>query len=144
MDVYGQIGAFSSFGPSADGRIKPDVCAVGVSTALITPEEQVSHNNGTSFATPLIAGLAATLWSALPDENAMQIRERIIRSADRYTHPDTNQYGYGIPDALAAYFGQTDATIAPTVSTRARKYIQGNELLIEHDGRTYNVLGAPR
>ena len=144
VDVYGQIGAFSSFGPSADGRIKPDVCAVGVSTALITPEEQVSHNNGTSFATPLIAGLAATLWSALPDENAMQIRERIIRSADRYTHPDANQYGYGIPDALAAYFGQTDATIAPTASTRARKYIQGNELLIECNGRRYNVMGAPR
>ena len=143
VNINGQIGAFSSYGPSADNRVKPDVCAVGVGAALITPEKQVSYNNGTSFAAPLLAGLAATLWSALPDESAMQIRERIIRSADRYTNPDRNQYGYGIPDAYAAYLGQTTTTIESAVSTRVRKYIQGNELLIEHNGKTYNILGSP-
>lgn len=136
------IGKFSSYGPSADGRVKPDVCAVGVQAALLNSYEQVTYANGTSFATPLMAGLAATLWSALPNESAMQIRERIIRSADRYNNPDPERYGYGIPDAYAAYLGQTATTIESAVSTRATKYIQGNELLIDRNGKTYNVLGG--
>lgn len=135
---------FSSFGPSADGRIKPEVCAVGVSAAYLNPQsEQVAFGNGTSFATPLIAGLAACLWSALPDENAMQIRERIIRSADRYNNPDSDQYGYGIPDAYAAYKGTT-AIVETSVSNKPLKYIQGNTLYIVHNGKTYTVFGTSK
>ena len=60
---------FSSIGPAADGRIKPDVCAVGKGACVISPKnETVYYGNGTSFATPLVAGLAACLWSALPAE----------------------------------------------------------------------------
>ena len=137
------IAAFSSFGPSADGRVKPEVCAVGVQAALINPNNNVRRANGTSFATPLLAGLAATLWSALPDENAMQIRERIIRSANHYTSPDPdNHYGYGIPDAYAAYLGRT-ATLADTpATTHSIKYIQGNNLYIYHSGKTYTIYGT--
>ncbi len=142
MTVDSVMGAFSSFGPSADGRIKPEVCAVGVQAALINPNNNVRRANGTSFATPLIAGLAATLWSALPDENAMQIRERIIRSANHYSSPDPdNHYGYGIPDAYAAYLGRT-ATLADTpATTRTTKYIQGNNIFIYRNGRTYSIYG---
>ena len=114
VNVEGQIAKFSSFGPSADGRIKPEVCAVGAQTTLISPSEDVITSNGTSFAAPLIAGLAASLWSALPDENAMQIRERIIRSADRYTQHDMQQYGYGIPNAWVAYTMDTPSGIEST------------------------------
>ena len=103
VDTQGVIGAFSSFGPSADGRVKPEVCAVGVNTAIYSPFGFSMYGNGTSFATPLIAGMAACVWSALPDENAMQIRERILRSSDRYSHPDSTQYGYGIPDFEIAH-----------------------------------------
>ena len=142
VNVDSIIGKFSSFGPSADNRIKPEVCAVGVKAALLNTEGTLSYSNGTSFATPLLAGMAATLWSALPDESAMQIRERIIRSADRYNTPDTDQYGYGIPNAYAAYLGQTTTAIGSTVCTRATKYIQGGELLIERNGKTYNILGS--
>lgn len=140
VDTLGVIGDFSSFGPSADGRIKPDVCAVGVKAAILNANGQVRYSNGTSFATPLLAGLAATLWSALPDENAMQIRERIIRSANRYMNPDTDQYGYGIPNAYAAYQNTTTLMETP-VSTYVTKYIQGNTLYIFHNGKTYDVLG---
>lgn len=142
VNMYGVIGAFSSYGPSADGRVKPEVCAVGVNTALIDPLGSTFFGNGTSYATPLLAGLAATLWSALPDENAMQIRERIIRSADRYSHPDSgNRYGYGIPDAYAAYLGKTTAITDTPISTHSVKYIQGNTFYIQHGGKTYDVMG---
>lgn len=141
VNVDSIIGGFSSFGPSADGRIKPDVCAVGVQTALITTNGNTMRGNGTSFATPLIAGMAATLWSALPEESAMQIRERIIRSANRYNNPDRDQYGYGIPNAYAAYTGLTTITDTP-VSNTAAKFIQGNTLYIIHNGKTYNIVGT--
>lgn len=138
----GVIGSFSSYGPSADGRIKPEVCAVGVNTALINPLGETTFGNGTSYATPLLAGLAATLWSALPDENAMQIRERIIRSASHYGNPDpANHFGYGIPDAYAAYMNTTTIINTP-VSSAARKYIQGNTMYIQRNGQRYTILGA--
>lgn len=141
VDVLGVIGSFSSHGPSADGRVKPEVCAVGVSAALIDANDEIVYRNGTSFATPLIAGMAATLWSALPDENAMQIRKRIIRSADRYQNPDALQYGYGIPNAYAAYLGRTTTIDNITATKRTVKYIVGNTLYILHDGKTYDTMG---
>lgn len=96
---------FSSFGPSADGRVKPEVCATGVNTVLLNPANNASTNgNGTSFAAPLVAGLAACLWSAMPSATAQDIRQRIIASAHLYPSYDTNyQMGYGIPDAEKAY-----------------------------------------
>ena len=138
------IGGFSSFGPSADGRIKPEVCAVGVQTKLIHPSDIITSSNGTSFATPLLAGLAAALWSALPDENAMQIRERIIRSADRYEHPDMNQYGYGIPNAWKVLQDQGgEGTTISEEQTRneAKKIIRGEQILIVRHGHIYNLAG---
>lgn len=141
VSVDSIIGSFSSYGPSADNRIKPEVCAVGVKAALLGVDGNLRYANGTSFATPLLAGMAATLWSALPNENAMQIRERIIRSADRYNNPDRNQYGYGIPNAYAAYLGQTTAITETPITNRSIKYIQGNNLYIYSNGQTYNILG---
>ncbi|MBQ7531361.1 MAG: S8 family serine peptidase [Paludibacteraceae bacterium] len=144
VDINGTIGAFSSYGPSYDGRVKPDVCAAGVQATTLNLSGKTTRGNGTSFATPLIAGLAATLWSALPNENAMQIRERIIRSANRYGNPDRNQYGYGIPDAYAAYLGRTSTTTTPSVTSRPVKYMQGNNLYIRQNGKTYTILGMSK
>ena len=142
----GIVGAFSSYGPSADGRIKPEVCAVGVGTCLINQAGDTVRSNGTSFATPLIAGLAACLWSALPNENAMQIRERIIRSADRYATPDTEhyKYGYGIPDAWKAYqnepSGNETVNLIPN-DEQPHKIIRGEQILIIRHGHIYNLAG---
>lgn len=139
------IGKFSSFGPSADGRIKPEVCAVGVQTTLVRPSDgTIIHSNGTSFATPLIAGMAAALWSALPEENAMQIRERIIQSSDRYSNPDENQYGYGIPNAWKAYKNgdeQSSELLLNTEVEKPSKIIRGEQILIFRYGHIYNLAG---
>ena len=143
VDIDGNIGSFSSYGPSADGRVKPEVCAVGVQATLINHSGSIVNSNGTSFATPLLAGLAASLWSALPKENAMQIRERIIRSADRYTKPDMNQYGYGIPDAWEAYQMELPAgneTVEPE-SVSCHKVLRGGQVIIIRNNQEYTVTG---
>lgn len=139
------IGGFSSWGPAADGRIKPDVCAVGVATTLISSNGEIVQSNGTSFATPLLAGMAACLWSALPEENAMQIRERIILSADRYLNPDTKQYGYGIPDAWKAYTMSIPAGIQTPEeggqNIQSRKMLRNGRILIQRGGRVFTITG---
>lgn len=145
VDTDSIAGSFSSYGPSSDGRVKPEVCAVGVQTTLIYPDGTIITSNGTSFATPLIAGLAASLWSALPNENAMQIRERIIQSAHLYPgHDANNKMGYGIPDAWEAYM-MPDPTGIETVKTeeteKPRKVIRGEQVLIIRHGHIYNLAG---
>lgn len=142
VDHDGLIAPFSSYGPTADGRVKPEVCAVGRNTLLIDPtNNENTISNGTSFACPLIAGMAACLWSALPQASNMEIRERIIRSADRYTQP-YEQYGYGIPNAWAAYTMNTTLLhTIPYYSTHNAKIIQNGQLYIRHQGATYNLLG---
>lgn len=89
--------AFSSVGPTADGRVKPDVMAMGGLCCVITGEGEIREQNGTSFASPLIAGAVACLWQALPDKTACEILELVRQSGDRHEFPD-NIYGYGIPD----------------------------------------------
>ena len=120
------------------------MCAVGVKTTLINHTNGVVQANGTSFATPLLAGFAAALWSALPDENAMQIRDRILRSADRYDNPDTEhyQYGYGIPDAWKAYTMDIPTGIENLQPTSApQKLLRDGQLLIIKGGESYTLTG---
>ena len=93
---------FSSIGPTADGRIKPDVMAFGSPTEVVTGHGAILNDMGTSFASPLIAGMVACLWQALPGKTALQIIDLVKRSSDRYTHPD-NVFGYGVPDFWKAY-----------------------------------------
>ena len=140
-------GSFSSYGPTSDNRIKPEVCAVGVQTTLIYPNGSIVTSNGTSFAAPLIAGMAASLWSALPDENAMQIRERIIRSAHHYNTPDAlHQTGYGIPNAWLAYtmpdpMLNTSSPVTDTPYPVTRKILRNGQILILRNGLIYNQMG---
>ncbi|MCU0342053.1 MAG: S8 family peptidase [Spirosomaceae bacterium] len=90
------IATFSSIGPSADGRVKPDVSAQGVATVLANSSGTVTTGNGTSYAAPLIAGLVAAFWQAHPYLTAMQVIDCIRKAGDRYANP-TVQFGYGIP-----------------------------------------------
>ena len=145
VNDQGEIAAFSSYGPSADGRVKPEVCAMGAGTALINPaNNEVIHGNGTSFACPLIAGMAACLWSALPQATNMEIREMIIRSADSYDQPH-EQYGYGIPDAWLAYTHSTLnsqlSTFDSRLSTLNTKILHNGQIYILHNGQVYDILG---
>jgi serine protease AprX len=97
------IASFSSFGPTADQRIKPDVLAKGLSSAIINYSSgNVSTSNGTSFASPIMTGVVACFWQAFPNKTNVEIMDLIRESADKYNNP-TDQYGYGIPDFETAY-----------------------------------------
>lgn len=101
VDFQENIANFSSRGPSSDGRIKPDVSAMGQKTYGQTVNGSVSTYSGTSCSAPLITGLAASLKQNNGHCTAQQLREAIIASSDRFQYPDY-EYGYGIPDALLA------------------------------------------
>lgn len=137
----GIIAMFSSYGPTADGRTKPEVCAMGEGTCLINPaNDDVIASNGTSFACPLIAGMAACLWSALPEASNMEIREMIIRSCDRYDLPH-EQYGYGIPNAWEAYRSVTTDLPNTIHQTPYTKIIHNGQLYILYNNQVYDILG---
>ena len=150
VDRDSVVASFSSRGPCSDGRVKPDVCAVGEGSCIIQPSDgSIQYGNGTSFACPLIAGMAACVWSALPDLNAMEIRRRIICSADRYHNPDAD-YGYGIPNAWLAYIGKEADLTAPkdvsrpdgsTNASTCRKRYRNGTLYILRGTQYYDTLG---
>ena len=102
VNDHGVNAAFSAVGPTADGRIKPDVMAFGSPTSVITGRGSIINDNGTSFSAPLIAGMVACLWQALPNKTARQIIKLVRLSGDNQQHPD-NVYGYGVPDFWKAY-----------------------------------------
>ena len=102
VNKTGEIAAFSSIGPSQDGRVKPDVVAQGAPTALITGRGTLVHDMGTSFSTPVVCGLVACLWQGLRDKTALEVMELVRQSCDQHAEP-TNVYGYGRPDFWGAY-----------------------------------------
>ncbi|MGQ9863780.1 MAG: S8/S53 family peptidase [Bacteroidia bacterium] len=101
ISFTGVIASFSSRGPSADGRIKPDVVAPGLGVYVVRPGGDIGQASGTSFASPLVSAMCAVLWSKYPTASMADIRKAVILSADRATQPDT-VYGYGIPNAPRA------------------------------------------
>ena len=92
----GQRASFSSLGPSADGRVKPDLAARGQGDVVGKPNGTIGLENGTSIATPLVAGLAAGFWQAFPQLTATQVTDILRRSGSQSSSP-TNELGYGIP-----------------------------------------------
>lgn len=96
------IAYFSSRGLTADGRIKPDVVAVGLQTAVIASTGEVDLANGTSFSGPVMSGLAACLWQSAPNLTNIELLNIIRKSSDRYSTPD-GVYGYGIPNMKTAF-----------------------------------------
>ncbi len=93
---------FSSVGNTADGRVKPDVMAVGQDATVLGTDGAVSRANGTSFASPILCGLVACLWQACPQLTAKELIGLIRQSGDRVDFPD-NIYGYGVPDMWSVY-----------------------------------------
>lgn len=113
----GGLAGFSSPGPTADGRIKPDVCAMGVNNWLAGNSSDGTdvyrNGSGTSFATPLVAGVVALILEIHRDWTPDQVREALTRSADRSLSPD-NDFGWGIIDAyLAATWNQKKGKKGP-------------------------------
>ena len=91
------IAPFSSYGLMADGRIKPDFVSVGKNSVTIGHDGTIGKTDGTSFSSPFLAGLIASLWSVNPKLHRSELIDIIKRSSDRYASPDS-LYGYGIPD----------------------------------------------
>ncbi|SNR75250.1 Por secretion system C-terminal sorting domain-containing protein [Lutibacter agarilyticus] len=94
---FGTIAPFSSYGPTFDGRIKPDVCAVGAMAFVINSAGNIAISNGTSFSSPVLTGVVACLWQAFPEKTNAEIIQLIKESAHLFLNP-TEQEGYGIPD----------------------------------------------
>ena len=101
IDKRGILAPFSSIGNTQDGRIKPDVVAVGLGSDVMRTNGNTGHANGTSFASPIMCGMVACLWQACPDLTAKEVIELVRRVGDRADCPD-NIYGYGVPDLWKA------------------------------------------
>ncbi|GAB3336421.1 S8 family serine peptidase [Larkinella ripae] len=131
VDRNGIRSPFSSFGPTPDGRIKPDLVALGTGTALGSPGGTVTAGNGTSYSSPLVAALAAGFWQANPRLTVQQVIECLRRSGSQSTQPDS-ELGYGIPnfERAAALAAELNALlIYPNPFTSAdRLTVQWNEI----------------
>jgi hypothetical protein len=112
---------FSSYGPSADGRVKPDVASVGVATTIQATNNAIATSNGTSFSAPNMAGLATCLWQGFPEANNISILNALRRAGHKAANPD-NRVGYGIPDVKKAVLellqNFSTATVAQAWSCR--------------------------
>ncbi|MEE9555175.1 MAG: S8 family serine peptidase [candidate division Zixibacteria bacterium] len=105
VDPLGEIVGFSSRGPTSDGRIKPDFCAMGTSVYLASWYGGYGFSGGTSFATPLIAGGVALLLEGHPDWTAADII-RTMKAGSSHRYLPNNTYGWGVPDFAAVYYSQ--------------------------------------
>lgn len=103
VDSLGRVASFSSMGPTYDGRIKPDVCALGVSVfgASTSSKNGYVYASGTSLSCPIVAGIAALILSTHPELNSFEVRDAIRNTASRSENPD-NDYGWGIVNGLSA------------------------------------------
>ncbi len=119
VNSEGEVAGFSSPGPTADGRIKPDISAMGVSNNVVVPGtlDEYQTASGTSFSCPLSAGVAALLLSAHPGATPMLVRQALVSTASQHDAPD-NDYGWGILDAAAA-IAWLQLTAAPEEETIA-------------------------
>lgn len=115
IDKDSIMASFSSHGPSADGRVKPDVVALGRQINAISSNGDVEPIDGTSFSGPVMSGLAACLWQAFPNFTNYQLLDIIRRSAHRFNNPN-ELFGFGIPDMEKAYriaANVTDGVVFP-------------------------------
>ena len=105
----GERSRFSSKGMTADGRIKPDLVALGSGSCVVSGSGEISYGSGTSFATPILAGMGICLWQALPQLSAQELIDLLRQSGSQAERPNA-ELGYGQPDIYKAYKkGKKDA-----------------------------------
>jgi serine protease AprX len=123
VNSSGQIATFSSYGPSYDGRIKPNVASVGWGTVIAGASGNPASGSGTSFSNPNLAGLVTCLWQAFPDFSNMEILDAVQKSSSQYASPD-DRIGYGIPNMRVAY----DLLVAKRVIRNANNVLANDWL----------------
>ncbi len=99
IDTLSNVTGFSSLGPTADGRIKPDLVARGGGSWVSYPSTTGSCGsaNGTSFATPILAGAMACFWQAHPNFNCFKVIDTLRKTATFSLTPN-NSRGWGTPN----------------------------------------------
>lgn len=107
VDQFGALAPFSCTGVGMpSGLKKPDVCALGVDVPAFQPHDTfppVKSVSGTSFSTPIVAGMMALLYEAHPGYDASQLCDAIRNGAkDAGVKGFDNEYGYGIADLYGA------------------------------------------
>lgn len=110
IDAAGNRVGFSSIGPTADGRIKPNVVAQGSAAISCALSNGITQVSGTSFSGPIMAGLVACLWQTNPNVTNMQLLTAIQNSGSKANAPD-NLIGYGIPDMSIARLALSNTQI---------------------------------
>jgi len=141
----GVIADFSSRGPTYDGRVKPEVCAQGVSTYAATAlgDQAYDYANGTSLSTPLVAGAACLVIQAHPDRPPALIREALKATASRASAPN-NTYGWGILNVdqaiqwpMRLYASATSGEPPLTVNFQNQSWLDATEVRWDFgDGQT--------
>nr|MBP6403912.1 S8 family peptidase [Bacteroidia bacterium] len=101
VDSAGYKSGFSSWGPSSDGNVKPNVAAKGSQTTIANTDGSIGQGSGTSFSCPVLAGSAACLWQAHPGKTNMEVLHAIEQSANYFNTPG-DSLGYGIPNFIVA------------------------------------------
>ena len=101
VDAQGNYASFSSTGPTADGRVKPDVSAQGSGTTVVSGDGSVVQGYGTSFSSPIMAGAMTCLWQSAQEFSAEELRNAVRNTASQSTLPDS-LLGYGIPNMMNA------------------------------------------
>ncbi len=106
---------FSSLGPSSDGRLKPDVCALGSGVRAADTDGSFGYFSGTSFSAPLVCSLVAGLMEQFPKQKASSIRD-IIRKSSTLASAPNNFLGYGVPS-----YEKAVELISPVLETKLPK-----------------------
>lgn len=101
VDSMGRRASFSSYGPTADGRVKPTLVSMGLNSAVLSPAGNVVRGSGTSFACPILAGMIAGVWQANPTLTAQQIIQALSSTSSLPSTP-TSSLGYGLPNFTGA------------------------------------------
>ncbi|HIA06204.1 MAG TPA: peptidase S8 [Flavobacteriales bacterium] len=117
--------SFSSYGPTADKRIKPNICAFGV--AIVAGKKGIEIAYGTSFSSPLAAGFAACAWQTDRNATNMEMFRRLEQAGELYPYFDY-AHGYGVPLA-SSFVEKSPATVNPTFELRS----SGDDISVEID-----------
>lgn len=131
---------FSSVGPTADERIKPELCALGAASAIMSTSGSKAYASGTSFATPILAGLTACYLQAAkkykPQLTLNEIHSNLFKTGHLHPYP-TAKMGYGIPDFQKAYYELTANTVS---QFQAEQLFQKKALKLLVDDTKRNIL----
>ena len=127
INLDGSHSSFSSVGYTADGRVKPDVVALGNKTKVLNTNGDITSISGTSFATPLMTGAIACLWQAHPEWSVAELIDHVQQGASQYHAPDS-LLGYGLPNIWEIHCKHS--AVSNTATDNPKLYVSGHMLYL--------------